>query len=71
MRRRALGPRAKAVLEAVPGCALVSVIAPSFASDRLSDLAALVVTFAATRLSFLPTVLVGIAAAGLFRHLFG
>jgi uncharacterized membrane protein len=70
LRNRELGPRAKAVMEAVPGCVLISVIAPAFVSDRPADLAALAVTvLAATRLSLLPTVLVGVAAAGLLRHL--
>jgi uncharacterized membrane protein len=72
LRNRVLGPRATAVMEAVPGCVLISVIAPAFVSTRAADLAALAVTlFAATRLSLLPTVLVGVAAAGLLRHLVG
>jgi uncharacterized membrane protein len=69
LRNRVLRPRATAVMEAVPGCVLISVIAPAFVSDRPADLAALVITvFAATRVSLLPTVVIGVAAAGLFRH---
>ena len=69
-RNRTLGTRAKAVLEAVPGCVLISVIAPAFASDRPADLAALALTLlAATRLPILATVVIGIAAAGLLRSL--
>ncbi|NML16053.1 AzlD family protein [Azohydromonas caseinilytica] len=70
LRNRCLSPRMHSVLENVPGCVLVSVIAPAFVSDRPADLAALAVTLAAaTRLPILPTVLIGIVATGLLRHL--
>ena len=70
LRNRTLSPRAQAVLENVPGCVLISVIAPAFVSDRPSDVAALALTLlASTRLGILPTVLVGIVSAGLLRHL--
>jgi uncharacterized membrane protein len=69
LRDRSLGPSAKAVLEAAPGCVLLAVIAPSFASPRPADLLALAVTgLAALRLPLLPTVLIGVSAAGLLRH---
>lgn len=69
LRNRELGPRTKAVLEAAPGCVLIAVIAPEFASGNPADLIALGVTlFAATRLSLLPTVLIAVATAGLLRH---
>ncbi|PSH69572.1 hypothetical protein CU102_07165 [Phyllobacterium brassicacearum] len=72
LRNRTLSPRAAAVMEAAPGCVLISVIAPNFVSDNPADLLALAITFlAATRLSMLPTVLIGIASAGLLRHLIG
>jgi uncharacterized membrane protein len=72
LRGRTLSARAQAVLENVPGCVLISVIAPAFVSERPADLAALAVTLlAATRLSILPTVLIGIAATGLLRHFWG
>lgn len=70
LRNRTLGPRAMAVLEAAPGCVLISVIAPAFASDKPADLLALAITLvAATRLSILPTVAIGIISAGVLRHL--
>ncbi|WP_066340616.1 AzlD family protein [Azohydromonas lata] len=70
LRNRTLSPRAQAVLENVPGCVLISVIAPAFVSDRPADIAALALTvLASTRLGILPTVLVGIVSAGLLRHL--
>lgn len=72
LRNRTLSPRATAVMEAAPGCVLISVIAPDFVSDSPADLLALAITvLAATRLSMLPTVIVGIASAGVLRHLIG
>lgn len=72
LRNRILSPRATAVMEAAPGCVLISVIAPDFVSDNPADLLALAITLlAATRLSMLPTVLIAIASAGLLRHLVG
>lgn len=69
LRNRKLGKRSIAVLEAVPGCVLISVIAPAFVSSRPADLISLAVTvLAATRLSMLPTVLIGIASAGILRQ---
>lgn len=69
LHNRALSPRMKAVMQTTPGCVLITVIAPYFATDNLADLMALAVTLlTASRCSFLPTVLTGIAAAALFRH---
>ena len=70
LRNRSLGPRAMAVLEAAPGCVLISVIAPVFVSDRPADLIALACTvFAAARLPLLPTIVIGVGSAALLRHL--
>jgi uncharacterized membrane protein len=72
LRNRTLSPRATAVMEAAPGCVLISVIAPDFVSRNPADLAALAVTvLAATRLSMLPTVVIGIASAGVLRLVIG
>nr|WP_255722323.1 AzlD family protein [Pseudoroseomonas ludipueritiae] len=72
LRNRALGPRALAVMEAAPGCVLISVIAPVFVSGHPVDLLALAVTvLAATRFSMLPTVLIAVASAGLLRLALG
>lgn len=72
LKNRALGPRAMAVMEAAPGCVLISVIAPDFVSRNPADLAGLAVTLlAATRLSMLPTVVIGVASAGVLRWLIG
>jgi branched chain amino acid efflux pump len=70
LRNRKLSPRALAVLESVPGCVLISVIAPAFVSERPADLVALAITVAAaSRLPMLATVTIGVAAAGLLRQL--
>ena len=70
LRNRTLSPRMMAVMENVPGCVLISVIAPAFVSDKPANLLALAITLlAATRLPVLPTVIIGIVATGLLRHL--
>ena len=72
IRRFSLGSHMKAVLDSVPGCVLVSVIAPVFVSDRPATLLGLVVTLlTATRLSLLPTVVIGVVSTGVFRHFWG
>lgn len=72
LRNRTLSARMLAVMENVPGCVLISVIAPAFVSDQPAKLLALAVTvLAATRLSLLPTVVIGVAASGLLGHLMG
>jgi uncharacterized membrane protein len=72
LRNRTLSRRAMAVMEATPGCVLISIIAPHFVSSRPADLLALAITLlAATRLSVLPTILIGVVSAGLLRHLLG
>ncbi len=72
LRNRTLSRRATAVMEATPGCVLISVIAPHFVSSRPADLLSLAITLlAASRLSVLPTILIGVVSAGLLRHLLG
>lgn len=71
LRRWNLSARAMAVLEAAPGCVLIAVISPAFASNRPADLIALAITvFAATRFSILPTVLIALSSAACLRYLF-
>lgn len=65
-----ISPRTAKVMEAAPGCVLIAVLAPSFASGKVADLAALAVTaLAASRCSLLMTVVIGVACGGLFRLL--
>ncbi|HZB27629.1 MAG TPA: AzlD family protein [Gemmatimonadales bacterium] len=72
LRNRTLSRRATAVMEATPGCVLISVFAPHFVSSRPADLLSLAITLlAASRLSVLPTILIGVVSAGLLRHLLG
>ncbi len=67
---RQLSPRTKAVMEAAPGCVLISVIVPHFAADNPADLLAMAITLGtAIRLPVLATVIVGVAAAGTLRFL--
>ncbi|MBN3080475.1 AzlD family protein [Pectobacterium polaris] len=64
------GPRLKAVLEAAPGCVLITVIAPHFVTTNVADQLALVITLlAAMRFSLLPVVLISVLATALLRFL--
>lgn len=70
LRNRTVSPALQSVMEAAPGCVLIAVIAPKFASGHPADLAALAITvFAATRYSILPVVLIAILATGILRYL--
>lgn len=72
MRNRALSPRAMAVMQAAPGCVLISLIAPNFMTGNMADLAALGITAAvAVRLPMLPTVFIGMATAAILRSFIG
>lgn len=72
LRDRDFGPRLTKVLETMPGCVLITVIAPDFVSGRPADLAALAIGIAtATRFPVLPTVVLTVASAGLLRAVAG
>ena len=69
---RRLSPRMQAIMDLVPGCVLVAVIAPDFATGRPADLIGLAITIlAATRFSLLPTMLCGVITTGLLRAALG
>lgn len=69
LKNRKLSPRAERVMDAVPGCVLIAMIAPEFVSGNLANSLGLLVTLLmACRFSLLPTVIVGILATGLFRY---
>lgn len=69
-RNMRMSKRAVQVLEAAPGCVLIAVIAPHFATGKIADLLALAITvIAACRLPLLMTVIAGIASAGILRAL--
>ena len=66
LRDRTLSKRAAKVMDAAPGCVLVSVIAPYFASDKPHELIAAAITLlAACRLPMLPTVIIAVASSSL------
>ena len=70
LRNRILSPRAKQMMEAAPGCVLISVIAPYFVSDKPHELIAIALTaLAACRFSMLLTVLIGVGSSGILEWL--
>ncbi|PLR44500.1 MULTISPECIES: AzlD family protein [Yersiniaceae] len=70
LRDRTLGPRTRAVMEAAPGCVLITVIAPHFVTREPAEILALAITLlAAMRFSLLPVVVISVVATGLLRHL--
>lgn len=72
LRRLPLGPRARAVLDVVPGCVLIAVIAPAVLTRGPADaLAGAVTLLLALKLPLLPTIVGGIAAAAALRALLG
>lgn len=71
-RNRRLGSRARAVLDAAPGCVLIAVIAPYFVSPHPAELLALAITvLAAWRLPMLPAVFAGVVSLAVLQHLLG
>lgn len=72
LHNRTLGARTRAVLEAAPGCVLISVIAPHFVSSHPAELIALGVTvLAASKLPMLATVALGVASLALLNQVVG
>jgi uncharacterized membrane protein len=70
LKNRSLSTKQKRILEVVPGCVLISVIAPYFVRDNFADLIAIAVTLiAAMRFSLLPTVVISMASAAVLRYL--
>lgn len=69
LRNRVLNPRLTKVLEATPGCVLIAVIAPVFATTDIANLLSLAITLLlASRFSLLTTVIISIVVTGLLRH---
>ena len=68
LKNRSLTNKQRQIMEVVPGCVLISVIAPYFVRDNPADLIAIIITLiAASRFSLLPTVAISMASAALFR----
>ena len=68
LKNKALSNKQRKILEVVPGCVLISVIAPYFVKDNVADLLASAITLiAASRFSLLPTVVISMLSAALLR----
>ena len=68
LKNKTLSNKQRKILEVVPGCVLISVIAPYFVKDNVADLLALAITLlAASRFSLLPTVVISMLSAALLR----
>ena len=68
LKNKTLTNRQRKILEVVPGCVLISVIAPYFVKDNIADLIAIVITLiAASRFSLLPTVVISMGSTALLR----
>ena len=68
LKNKTLSNKQRKILEVVPGCVLISVIAPYFVKDNVADLLAITITLiAASRFSLLPTVVISMLSAALLR----
>lgn len=68
LKNRSLTNKQRLIMEVVPGCVLISVIAPYFVRDNPADMIAIIITLiAASRFSLLPTVAISMASAALLR----
>ena len=68
LKNKTLSNKQRKILEVVPGCVLISVIAPYFVKDNVADLLASAITLlAASRFSLLPTVVISMLSAALLR----
>src|SRR3990167_679158 len=68
LKNKTLSNKQRKILEVVPGCVLISVIAPYFVKDNVADLLAIAFTFLApSRFSLLPTVAISMLSAALLR----
>lgn len=69
LKNKRLSLKSQRILAVIPGCVLISVIAPYFVTDDPANIIALVITtLAATYLSLLPTVLISIVCTALLRY---
>ncbi|QDH18025.1 AzlD family protein [Swingsia samuiensis] len=70
LRGKNLSERTIFFMDILPGCVLISVIAPAFSSGKIPDYIGLIVTIAAAmRFSLLPTMFLGVGSTGLLRYL--
>lgn len=70
LKHKTLSNKQRKILHVIPGCVLVSVIAPYFVKDHPADLLAMAITlWAASRFSLLPTVFISMLSAAALRYL--
>lgn len=70
LRNRQLSPRMQAIMDAAPGCVLITIISPYFVTDRPADLLALSISlFAASRWGLLPVVLISVVSTAVLRFM--
>ncbi|MGE8682945.1 MAG: AzlD family protein [Acinetobacter sp.] len=68
LKNRTLTNKQRQIMEVVPGCVLISVIAPYFVKDNPADLLAMIITLiAASKFSLLPTVVISMLSAAVLR----
>lgn len=66
-----LSPQTRKLLDAAPGCVMVSVVAPAFMTTNPADLVTLiVVVFLAKKLNLAVMTALAVALNALLRHLF-
>lgn len=70
LRNRKLSPETRKLLDAAPGCVMVSVVAPAFMTTNPADLVTLiVVVFLAKKMNLAVMVAVAVALNALLRHI--
>lgn len=70
LRNRKLSTETRKLLDAAPGCVMVSVVAPAFMTTNPADLVTLiVVVFLAKKMNLAVTVAVAVALNALLRHI--
>lgn len=67
---REISAKTMQVMQAIPGCVLIAVIAPVIMSGNLANMVAVAVTCVAMlRFSLLPTVMIAIVVTGILRQM--
>lgn len=70
-KEKKLSPQTRKLLDAAPGCVMVSVVAPAFMTTNPADLVTLiVVVFLAKKLNLAVMTALAVALNALLRHLF-
>jgi len=68
LKHKTLTNKQRKILEVVPGCVLISIIAPYFVQNNPASVLAIIITvIAASRFSLLPTVAISMLSAATLR----